>query len=85
MGAFAAICFVGQYAIRKIKKYARKISNELKKLMVCRGPTIDATHLTCRLQAVLAFDDRFMEIAKDTKVRILPQSTMTNELTLSDS
>jgi hypothetical protein len=74
MGTLKAIFFVGAYFIRKIKKYVRMLLNALREFQVCDGAlsSVEATRSTFRPQAALAFDRRFIAIAKQIKVRILP-------------
>ena len=78
MGTFKAIFFVGAFFIGRVKKYVRMMLNALRELQVCHGFTVDGTCLTCHPQAALAFDRRFIAIAKQIKVRIHPLSTMEN-------
>ena len=74
MGTFKAIFFVGAYFIRKIKKYVRMMLNALREFQVCHSFTVDDTRPTCHPQAALAFDRRFIGIAKQIKVCTLSQA-----------
>jgi hypothetical protein len=64
--------FLDSYMRRKVEVYDDNISNVLQSFQVCPRSLAHVTHLTCHLQAALAFNPDFVEFAKRIEVRILP-------------